>query len=241
MELKDVVNKTLKTILKDNGFKTRGPDFWKEIEGGHLMIHLKRSIYNNGANGFNSEVSIFAITSQEMTGDISHIWMDYQINHLTLRDLVPEFGYFTEGMTNGYFDLNLNSKCPMSGKEYTSTDWIVIVNSIFDTYLVPFLNKIDSLSLFESIKRDLELIRQSEKSSIYSFYSSVMRSGMFKENIPGYVQSFKSGVYSLEEAKKNIDLLDRFMDLYSEHFRKAYASSIKDFVNEVFRLAEESS
>lgn len=241
MELKDVVNKTLKTALKANGFTTRGADFWKEIDGGHLMIHLKKSIYNNGANGFNSEVSIFAITSQEMTSDISHIWMDYQVNHLTLRDLVPEYGYFTEGMKYVYLDFNLHSKCPMSGKEYEVKEWVTIVDSIFNEYLIPFLDSISSFSEFERIKKELIAKRTSKDIRIYSFYSSVMKAGMYKENVQGFAQCFWQGAYSLEEALKNINLLDRFLNLYSDSWRKAYEKQIRDFVDEVLALAEENA
>lgn len=239
MEIKDVVNKTLKVKLKECGFKTKGSDFWKPIDGGYLMVHHKKSMGNNGAFGFHSEIIIFAIADYEMTDSINSIWMSYQLDNVTLRDLVPEHGYFTEGMTNIYFDIDLHSKCPMSGKEYEGDDWAPIVTNLFDTYLIPFLEKITSCSEFETIKNELNTKRFSKANGIYAFFSSSMRSGMFEENIPGYVECFRNGTYSLEEAKKNMNLLDRFMDLYSESFRNKNEAKIRKFVNEVIRLAGE--
>ena len=239
MEVKDVVNKTLKLKLKEYGFKTKGSDWWKEIEGGYLMIHHKKSIGNNSAFGFHSGIMIYAIDDYEMTDSVSSIWMSYQLDNVNLRDLVPEYGYFTEGMTNVYFDIDLYNKCPMSGKEYTGDDWVSIVSSIFDTYLIPFVSKISSCSEFETYKAELNAKRYSKANGIYAFFSSSMRSGMFEENIPGYVESFKNGMYSLEEAKKNMSLVDRFLELYRDSYRVANEAKIRKFISEVIRLADE--
>lgn len=239
MEIKDVVNKTLKAKLKECGFKTKGSDWWKPIDGGYLMVHHKKSVGNNGAFGFHSGIIIFAIADYEMTESVNSIWMSYQLDNVTLRDLVPEQGYFTEGMTNIYFDLDLYSKCPKSGKEYTGDDWIPIVSDILDTYLISFLDRIASCSEFETYKTELTAERYSKERCIYAFFSSSMRSGMLDENIPGFVQSFKNGMYSLEEAKKNMTLVDRFLDLYSDSYRKKNEAKIRKFVNEVIRLAGE--
>lgn len=239
MEIKDVVNKTLKAKLKECGFKTKGSDFWKAIDGGYLMIHHKKSAGNNGAFGFHSGIMIFAIADYEMTESVNSIWLSYQLDNVNLRDLVPEYGYFTEGMTNLYFDIDLYSKCPKSGKEYTGDDWAPIVSDIFDTYLIPFLDKITNCNEFETYKAELTTKRYSEALGIYAFFSSCMRSGIFDENIPGFVEAFKQGMYSLGEAKKNMSLVDRFLDLYSDSYRKRNEAKIRKFISEVIWLAGE--
>ncbi len=239
MEVKDVVNKALKAKLKEAGFKTKGMDWWKPIDGGYLMVHHKKSVANNGANGFHSEVLIFAIADYELTESVKEIWLSYQIDNITLRDLVPEYGYFTEGMTNHYFDIDLYTKCPMSGKEYTGDDWVNIVGDIFDSYLIPFLEKVKSCNEFEVCKSELTKKRYSKSLGIYSFFLCSMRSGMFENNIPGYVESFRNGMYSLEEANNHLELTDRFLNLYSENYRKRYETSIRKFIEEVLKQAQE--
>lgn len=239
MEIKDVVNKTLKLKLKECGFKTKGSDWWKEIDGGYLMIHHKKSIENNGSFGFHSGITIFTVDEIEMVGNVNQLWIGYQMDNVNLRDLVPEYGYFTEGMTNIYFDIDLHNKCPMSGKEYTGDDWIPIVSSILDTYLIPFVCKISSCSEFETYKAELNSKRYSKANGIYAFFSSSMRSGMFEENIPGFVECFRNGTYSLEEAKKNMSLVDRFLELYRDSYRVANEAKIRKFISEVIRLADE--
>lgn len=238
MELKDVVSQVLKKQLKEMNFKTKGFDWWKEIDGGYLMIHLKKSVFSNKANGFNSELIIFSIPKEELTGKIGDIWLGYQIDHVNLTSLVPEYGFFTEGLNGGYFDFSIVEKNLKSGKIYTAEQWEGIVTSIIETYLVPFINSVDSVNTFESLKEELNKKKFSSNARIYSFYSLIPQSGMFETNKTNMLEMIKRNNIPVEALREKMFLLDRFLEGYRASFRNQYEETLRKFTNEVIEEAE---
>lgn len=238
MELKDVVSQVLKKQLKEMNFKTKGFDWWKEIDGGYLMIHLKKSVFSNKANGFNSELIMFSVSKEELTGKISDIWLGYQPDHVNLTSLVPEYGFFTEGLNGGYFDFSIVEKNPKSGKIYTPEQWESIVTSLIETYLVPFIDSADSVKSFETIKEELNKKKFSSDARIYSFYSLIPQSGMYETNKANMVEMIKRDNIPIEALREKMPLLDRFLDGYRASFRNQYEETLRKFTNEVIEEAE---
>lgn len=239
MELKDVVNHTLKECLKENNFKTKGSDWWRKLDVGYLMVHHRKSSFSNSCNGFDSEISIFAVTDNEMANEqVSRLWVDYQDNRsVKLRALVPELGFLTEGMSDAGFDLRLCDKNWISGKTYTVEDWVKIVHNILNTYLIPYLNKITTREEFENSKDALYAQSIAIENNTYRFYKAVLSSGMFESNISGFVSGFQSEFYLLEDVKQRSDILDRMLASCSDKFRKDHEAQIRSFVSKVIELA----
>ena len=236
-EIKDIVNHTLKAKLKENGFKTKASEWWKEIDGGYLMIHLKKSMFNNSNTGFASEVMVYAIKPEEMTEKKTDIWYRYQIDSVKVRDLLPEYGFFTEGAGGGGFDFGLSEKDYTTGKEYTAAQLEEIVVNIVDTYLMPFLNSINGYEQFNKLKDEYRKISTDNMRLVYGFFSGLMSCGMVRANLDGYVARLKGEPALYKGVQENMDIFERFIKYRDPKFMLQYEDAIRQFLADALRLA----
>ena len=90
---RDLVIKTVvKPLLKAAGFKTKGSNWWKELEDGWLFVHMHSSMYNGSVTGCRFRFHFSVSGKDELHEKLEEQWIYNQGQDLLQADFLPYAG-----------------------------------------------------------------------------------------------------------------------------------------------------
>lgn len=250
MELKDIVRVTIKPIMKEAGFKTKGNDWWKKIEGGLLMMHLKKSFFSNAVNGFMWDFLMFVVPEKEIGNNINDIWIDHQSDCLEIKYLLPYYGYLMEQMGGLHCDfkifiLDMSKLRIIKGISVDETN--EIVRNVFEEYVVPFLSRCNRLDDWHELETEARTNISPEIKSVLLFFNTcIMGGGYGTDSL--LVERYKQYGLNRKLIEENFELLEKMFDKENSAIRKILGKDyferdkkkVLDAVERVVCLAENS-
>ena len=182
-----IIRNTVKPLLKDAGFKFKKNSWWKNLTDGCLIIHLKNSQFNSIVSGASFSFEIFTVPTDNLTDDITSLWIYHQSDSLNQFDFYPLLGKLNPFYGGGWYKIDgyknyLPSDVPIEQiEEQISND--------FKMYLLPNLLKINSINEWNDIVNEKRNLAGSKDSLILNcFMLMVLAQSLdlsaFQQSIP---------------------------------------------------------
>ena len=242
MELNDIVKNTINILMEQAGFKIKKSNYWyKEINGGLLFTHLKKSKFNNKLSDFCWNFYIAVIPEEKVNDTFINILIEDPINSIRTFQLLPYHGYFMEQMGGEFWDFEFKTYHSDTNIEYTYDENNKIVEDIFTNYICPFLNNCNSIEEWNNNKIEIKRKYQ-EKIDIYNvirFFSGCLNTGIHESNLKFELQFYKKCKLNRKIIEDNYDFLERLLNKCPVEFKNENENKIKKFIEKVIQKAEE--
>lgn len=224
---KRIVREIVKPLLKEAGFRTKGQDWWRELEDGWLLVHMKSSQFNGPSTGCNFQFDFSASTYEEIQGDITKQWIYHQMCDLSHCDFLPY-----AGMLSPYYgarDYHIDGYENYLPKDEPLERIMAQVQSDFEDFILPQLQKVHSVADWRKLYEEKQTLRQGREIMLLGFYHSVCMGASMgsKTSLMEWYQ--KEHGLTPEEVLSHLDWLETICK-YSSWPNEDRVSEVKDII-----------
>ena len=207
MEINDIKKVYLSPLMKEQGFKTYGGGWVRELEDGVFAIKIQKGRYNSKQNaswglGFNA---IPRAKFDEMKKNKTQLYM----GHVGIRQLMPFGGIFHELVgTNYYFDIHLSitDETPVEVLGEKTVQ-------LFRDYVIPFSNEINKVADFDIALNKIKDKQRPYEDNVISFFVQCrMKAFPRVGNIMEGIKEYKLLGMTKELIEDNMDIFLRLAE-----------------------------
>ncbi len=233
---KRIVREAVKPLLKEAGFRTKGQEWWKELEDGWLFIHLKSSQFNSPSTGCSFEFDISASSFEEIRGELNKQWIYNQCCDLSHCCFLPY-----AGMLSPYceaYAYKIDGYQNYLPKDDPLDAILEQVHSDFADYILPQLEKVHSISQWKNLYEERQAYLQEREIIILKFYHNVC--GGVSMGSKTSLMEWYQKEYSLtpEEVLSHLDWLETICK-YSSWPNEDRVSEVRDILQSLHTKGQE--
>lgn len=205
-EKRDIlVKQMLKPLLKENGFKSSGYSWWKELEDSWLFIHMKNSRWNGMGTGANFQFRISVSGKDDIKGKLADQWMCNR-SYLSQDDFLPYWGRLAPRMTElGYKIDGYRNYLPL---DEPLDEIIEQVRGDFADHILPELEPLRTKAGWEILYQEKCTARETVENRLLRYYSSAHMLAASESNIPALILTQTSLALTPEEITSHFDWLE---------------------------------
>ena len=212
MKPKDIRNKIIKEIykplLKENGFRTSGNDWWKKIDDGYMYIHIQNSQFNVMSARY--RIQIGCVHKDNICEDIKKQWMYHaDIDHLTQFDFLTDFGFLSRAEYHSGDMYEIGGLRAYAPREICVEKVMKDFREDFENFILPQIleikNTIEWASLVEEKKK---YIWKDKKVCLLRYYKQSISACCSDSNMPLLVMSQKEYGLTRQEIIEHFDWLE---------------------------------
>ena len=201
-----LVKNLLKPLLKEAGYKTSGSDWWKELTDCYLLIHMKKSQFNDVVGGARFEFQFSAAGKDKIHDKVKNEWVYHQMNCLTQADFLPDRGYLSP--YGGSFMYQIDGYQEYLPKDVPIDDIIEHFREDFVCFILPDLENIKCMKDWEEYVGIVRKRRKELPCRIMNYYASAITSCCSDHNMNNLIDL----QHRLELTEKHIsDHLDDWL------------------------------
>lgn len=212
MEINDIIKVYLNPFLKEHGFKKYANGWVRELEDGVFSIVIQKGRYNSkNAASWGVRLNALPHSFEEIKKNKYPIEiMASSKTQIGIRDLLPLEGVFHELLgTFFYFDIQL-----VPNEDMTVEMLGEKVVTLFEEYVIPFSEDINSVSDFETAVEKVNSEKRPHEKEVTHFFLNCLQCAFPSiPNIKGGIRSYRQFNMSPEIIEDNMDVFDRL----SEH------------------------
>lgn len=147
-----VVKEVAKPLLKAEGFRTKGNDWWKEFEDFYLLVHLKNSMWNSSFLGVRFSFLYSACKKENLHGEVHKQWINNQSNSIEQQLFLPYAG-FLEPFSD-FRDYEIGGMSNYLPKDEPVEEIIQQIRKDFESYVLPRIRQVHTYEDMENLVRE---------------------------------------------------------------------------------------
>lgn len=200
-----VVKNVVKKLLKNDGFKNKGNEWWKELEDCWLLIYMKTSRFNSPSTGSNFGFEISVSGKDEIADKIENQWIYNQLCSLNSFVFLPYCGFLAPNRSGITYKIDgYRNFLPL---DTPIEEILAQIQTDFQDCILPELDKVKKKADWEILYKE-KCARYDEKEiRLLRYYSSAHVMSCSEENIPGLIRMQKELALTTEDILSHFDWL----------------------------------
>lgn len=196
-----VVKEVAKPLLKAEGFRTKGNDWWKEFEDFYLLVHLENSRWNSSLMGVRFTFRYSACKKENLQGEVHKQWI-YDQDYIEQQYFLPYGGYlepFSDIL--GYEIGGMYHYLP---KDEPVDEIVERIRKDFEDYVLPRIRQVHTYEDMENLVRERIAFVNSKEIRILRYL------GMACNVVAGmnYEKELKAFGLTGEDLREHLDWVD---------------------------------
>lgn len=200
-----VVKNVVKVILKNAGYRTKGNEWWRELEDGWLFIHMKTSRFNGPSTGANFCFEISATAKDAIADKVENQWIYNQFENLKHAVFLPYCGFLSPN--TGGLDYRIDGYQNFLPSDTPLEEIYRQIQTDLETYILPELEKVRNMAEWAHLYEEKRARFEEKEIRLLRYYFSAHTMSCSMENMPGVIRMQKDLALTAEDITSHFDWL----------------------------------